>query len=758
MFPTSFHHFKKPGKSLLIAFLLLLVSGASLKATHIVGGDFEYRCLGGNRYEISLTLRRDCLNGNPGAQFDNPAAVGIFNSNGLLQTQLANGGRMLMEYRRDDTLNEILVKTCGIEGGDVCVHTTTYRDTVELPFLEGGYILAYQRCCRNYTILNIINPLETGATYTLEIKEEALRSCNSSPRLGAYPPIYLCGGLPFEFKLKAKDEEGDSLVYKLCTPYTGADQINPRPAVPSNPPYDPVQFKPPYSLNDMIGGIPALQMNSATGTMSGYAVPLLAQYLIAYCIEEYRDGKLMSVMRRDFQINVRLCNSAPVASFDYTLAQCKLPVQLALRDSSSDPFSTLVAWNWTLNLNGNIQQSTLRHPVFRLNQTGTAEIQLIVESEKSCRDTTVRKVQIALPKTEFYFQSDTICLNDSIDLIRSYDPDYKYIWSPVNGLSCADCPNPKAGPQKNTRYILRSYDGHCERFDTVDVFVKPCFIDPCVFLLDKNCLANGMVEVTALDANGRAIIPGSRKHELFWEIQETAQHPKYILLNQNPIQVFKNDVLSLTSKFYSWPAGLPKTIEYADICVHRTRDSLDLDCSGPCAHLKFILSSCHDDYHKENQLNYPDAICESICGGACQYIIALFEENGNLIDPSDYQIRWSTGGTGAYVMMMGRYFNTLSVEVRKGDCIWRGRYWKSCELFDAGQELQANPDCVERGASLSFSQLREKLNEGPTRNVLYNLSGQSFSQDDFESLPNGFYILLRMENGKPQMYKIVKSE
>lgn len=738
--------------------ILFLLLCASLQATHIVGGDFEYRCLGANTYEISLTLRRDCLNGNPGAQFDNPAAVGIFNSSGILQNQLGDAGRLLMKYRQDDTLNEILVKTCGIEGGDVCVHTTTYRDTVELPFLAGGYILAYQRCCRNYTILNIIDPLETGATYTLEIKEEALRNCNSSPRLGNYPPIYLCGGQAFEFKLKAKDEEGDSLVYKLCTPYTGADQLNPRPAVPSNPPYDPVQFKSPYSLNDMIGGIPALNINSATGTMTGFAVPLVAQYLIAYCVEEYRNGKLLSVLRRDFQINVRLCNSAPVADFDYQLAQCKLPGQLSLQDASKDPFSKIILWNWSLDLNGTIQNSNLRNPVFQFNQTGKATIRLIIESEKMCRDTLVRNLQIDVPKTEFYFHADTICLYDSTELVRTYDPNYKYTWSPSYGLSCSTCPNPKAGPQKNTRYILRSYNDLCERFDTVDVFVKPCFIDPCAFILNKNCLPNGMVEINAIDANGNSILPAIRKHELFWEVQENSQHPRYIVINQNPLQVFNKDVVSLTYKSYSWPAGLPKTIEFADICTHRTRDSLNMECSGPCEDLNFILSSCEDDYDKERQLDFPDGICQTICGGACQYIIALFEENGQLINPSNYQIRWSTGATGAYVMLMGPYFNTLSVEVRKGDCVWRGRYWKSCEHYQKDQRMELDPNCSNKEKTIPYVQLQEMMQDGRAQFALYSLNGQSFSNNEFNTLPNGFYILVRIENGYKSMYRIIKSD
>ena len=113
--------------------------------------------------------------------------------------------------------------------------------------------------------------------------------------------------------MAAIDEEGDSLVYNLCNPYLGADQTRPAPSPPSSPPYASVSFKPPYNFLDMIGGNPALAINPKTGIMTGFAVPIIAQYLIAYCVEEYRDGKLLSILRRDFQINVRICNSVPKA-------------------------------------------------------------------------------------------------------------------------------------------------------------------------------------------------------------------------------------------------------------------------------------------------------------------------------------------------------------------------------------------------------------------------------------------------------------
>ncbi|MBK8956341.1 MAG: hypothetical protein IPM34_12420 [Saprospiraceae bacterium] len=721
---------------LIVFFMLQFNTGHT---THIVGGDIGYRCLGNNLYEITLTLRRDCINGNPGAQFDNPASMGIFDRQGRLQSQLGNVGRLLMQFRQDDTLNEVLSKSCGIIGGDVCVHTTTYVDTIELPFLVGGYILSYQRCCRNFTIRNIVDPLASGATYTLEITEESLLQCNASPLLGPYPPIYICGGQAIAFDLKARDEDGDSLVYKMCTPYLGADQLNPRPATPSNPPYDFVIFSGNYSLNDMIGGIPPLNISPSSGFMSGFAEPVIAQYLIAYCVEEYRNGKLLSTLRRDFQINVRLCNSTPHADFDLNFLQCLNPFKVQLQNNSTDLFSSLEKYFWEFRINGQVQRSDLKDPEFVSSETGILEIQLIVESKEMCRDTILKKFVLDGPELDFNFRTDTICLLDSVELVKVYDPDYMYEWSPLEGLTCVRCPNPKAGPVKNTRYILRTYNATCETFDTVDVIVKPCTIDPCAIFLESECLPNGMIQISALDGNARLVQPRQRDRELFWNIQKHSNHPEYTIQNQNPILLYESDVFSLTYKYYSWPPGRPKSIEYADICQQKFQDTVKLNCSGPCSELQFILASCEDDYHKQFNLNYPTGICKTICGGACQFIIALFETDGRLINPSDYEINWSNGTTGSYVELMAPYFNNLSVSVKKGDCFWKGKYIKSCQSFG---QWQNDPDQL---ISLKY---RKGSGTGTlVRNCSLGVAYYRLSTLDGRTLTNDLSNLDRIESG-----------
>ena len=49
-------------------------------ATHIIGGEMTYVCLGNNNYEITLTIYRDCFNGGTNTEFPPQVPVGVFDN------------------------------------------------------------------------------------------------------------------------------------------------------------------------------------------------------------------------------------------------------------------------------------------------------------------------------------------------------------------------------------------------------------------------------------------------------------------------------------------------------------------------------------------------------------------------------------------------------------------------------------------------------------------------------------------------------
>src|SRR5690554_7292137 len=61
----------------LLTILLILILPLQLLASHIVGGEMYYDCLGNDQYKITVKVYRDC--NSDGAEFDNQIILGIFN-------------------------------------------------------------------------------------------------------------------------------------------------------------------------------------------------------------------------------------------------------------------------------------------------------------------------------------------------------------------------------------------------------------------------------------------------------------------------------------------------------------------------------------------------------------------------------------------------------------------------------------------------------------------------------------------------------
>ncbi len=357
----------------------LFLGYPKVSATHIVGGEMNYRCLGNQQFEVILTVYRDCYYGVP--FFDNPASVGVFDAGGNLVNNL------LIPFVKDDTLKPVLTGDCFILPPSACVHTTTYRSVVTLPVSPGGYTLAYQRCCRNQTILNIVKPDSTGATFSIFLSEEALIECNSSPVFKEWPPIYICVNEPIAFDHSAIDMEGDSIVYRICTPLDGGTLGNPQPIPPVKPPYKEVVWRdPPYNLNNIMGGDP-LTIDPASGFLTG--IPnTIGQFVVGICADEFREGVLISSTRRDFQYNVGICGMT-VAAFFAPEVQCGLTVAFQNSSANADQFI------WYFDVENDLSAtSSEANPVFTYPDSGTYTIMLIAQPNDKCVDTLIREIRV----------------------------------------------------------------------------------------------------------------------------------------------------------------------------------------------------------------------------------------------------------------------------------------------------------------------------------------------------------------------------
>ncbi|NNE25422.1 MAG: hypothetical protein HKN09_01145, partial [Saprospiraceae bacterium] len=387
-----------------LSFLFCLLMGVQeLSATHVAGGSMTYRCLGNSRYEITLEFRRDCFNGATDAQFDDPARLGIFDGiNRKLVEILGEGGRINIPLSMEDTLNETIISECNIIGGDVCTQTTTYRDTVVLPYRvgNGGYYIAYQRCCRNVKLNNIEDPLEAGSTYWVRITEEALRTCNSAPVFKSWPVSFLCVNDTLRFDHGAIDADGDSLVYEFCAPSIGATRQFPKPNPPADPPYGIVEYKPGFSANRPFGQNIFIDINSETGEIVGLPT-LNGQYLVGVCVREFRNGELLTEVRRDFEYIVRTCGRAPDVMFETDppgiTSKCDgLDIAFSNNTESNFQDPDSLDYIWYFDWPNNTLVSTEMDPAIIYPNPGLYTIALIGD-DGTCQDTFFYELGISTP-------------------------------------------------------------------------------------------------------------------------------------------------------------------------------------------------------------------------------------------------------------------------------------------------------------------------------------------------------------------------
>ena len=140
------------------------------------------------------------------------------------------------------------------------------------------------------------------------------QTANNSPTFKNFPPIVICANERLNFDHSAADAEGDQLIYSFCQPLggggkggnTGCSGTTPNP--PCWPAPNDVSFKSPtYTFLQPLAGNPVVSIDSRTGRITG--IPqTLGQFVVGVCVEEYRNGRLLGSVHRDFQFNVAKCD------------------------------------------------------------------------------------------------------------------------------------------------------------------------------------------------------------------------------------------------------------------------------------------------------------------------------------------------------------------------------------------------------------------------------------------------------------------
>ncbi len=385
-------------KKLSLLFIFFWYSISSF-ATHLIGGEMTYNCLGDNLYEIKLIMYVDCGPSNTtGITFDDEGILSIYNSSNELVESIS-----ISEAEEIELSDETVGNDCLELPTDLCILRGVYTVTVELPPIVGGYQLAYQRCCRNPSIINIVTPALFGNTYTTSIPGlELITDCNSSPSFEAYPPLALCLGDEINVNLSAIDPDNDSLVYSLTTPLHGANDLD--PTFISPPPFVTIPWETGYSENYPIDSNPIIGINENSGSITGTPTQI-GMYIIGVKVDEYRDGVFINSIVRDFRFMVVDCNITTASSPLYDWICNGLTVEFTNASTNANTY----LWEFG---NGS-STSTAFEPNYTYPDTGNYTVSLIANPATACADTNTVTFALITELNPIFSSPDPQCLSNN---------------------------------------------------------------------------------------------------------------------------------------------------------------------------------------------------------------------------------------------------------------------------------------------------------------------------------------------------------
>lgn len=266
------------------------------KASHLAGGDIQYRYIGdstgiANQYRIIVRLYRDVQGINM------PTSIPVSVCSSCYPTQsvtcpLTGGGPGSIAPTLFDCVDQ------GAPG-TVTMEIYIYKGIVTLPGLCSDWKFAYNTCCRNGAVQNIT--ASSSQAFYIEAKLNNFLGNNTSPFFVSEPVRAFCVGQLFNWKQSAVEPDNDSINYTIVSVRgnTSNCTFNNLSYAAGWTPLYPIRTTPPQSLtiNPKSGVITFVPSNQEIDVM-------------AVVVEEYRfDSTYFQWVKigesnRDMQITV----------------------------------------------------------------------------------------------------------------------------------------------------------------------------------------------------------------------------------------------------------------------------------------------------------------------------------------------------------------------------------------------------------------------------------------------------------------------
>lgn len=306
-------------KKIPLILLLFLSFAYKANATHLMGGEITWVCLGNGNYQFQMKVYRDCLtavyitNAGPiSLSVHNHPSVTSIPMNIVDSTDISpqcNGS--------GPTYN------CASPNGNTAVKEYILKsNNVNLPGVPPpqGWVFSWSNCCRNASITNLslsfAGPGNPTNGFTLRAKmfayngQSAAPCFDSSPIFQERPSIIICAGTPYTYNPNAYDPDLDSVSYEFDKPL---DYLPPGNAfTATNPPAIPFEIG--YSLANPFPG-PAqnvnnlpVTLNSQTGEMS-FTVFNIGNYVQVIKATSFKCGQKVAEVYREIQTVILSCGA-----------------------------------------------------------------------------------------------------------------------------------------------------------------------------------------------------------------------------------------------------------------------------------------------------------------------------------------------------------------------------------------------------------------------------------------------------------------
>ena len=476
---------------LLIVLMICIFDRTDSLGNHIVGGELQMKSVGANQFQISLIQFWDKGNltiptATTGGNRDQFADLYIYSkrNNQLLdQVTVFYQSALSIEYQnRACATSRSLETLVGIYNGSIVLNPLKYNDTE-------GYYLVWERCCRNRDINNIVDPGSNGMVFYLEFP--ALTTVNSSPEFKIPNGQYICSNRDFTMNMSASDGDGDELRYSLVVPMRGTSSPGQTFGTnSSNGAYPLVEWESNISLNNVIPGPKPLSINQ-NGILKVTAGNI-GLYVFTIQCEEFRSGKRIGLVRRDFQLLVIDCSTdtpePPVVMFKtQKVSEVKFcPENPAVLETES-----AVEWSYQWQLNGlNIPGAT--SATIMVEDTGSYSV-VKSFSKKCSRDTTSYLVHVThADPVEAIISTDKniVCKGDSTILLGnggSLDSGLICSWKLDNVLLGSDAPILTVSKAGIYNLTVTNPDLGCTGSDSDTIFIE----DISIYLPDQISIMEG---------------------------------------------------------------------------------------------------------------------------------------------------------------------------------------------------------------------------------------------------------------------------